>query len=177
MDFQQTSSRDAIRATLAAFDAADSMGRHHDVAATFLAGGVLETGGRVLRGRGAIQVDFERLRRRPRVAGSPNGPGALVRQLTSSTVEFVSPTEAHCYSRFVATSVTGVDHTGHYSDVVRLVGGSWLIAHRRVTVETAVTTSAVRGRVRRGRRTVAPFVTRPPVAGPSVVGRRTRSAS
>jgi len=174
MDFRQTDDRDAVRATLTACEVGTNMGRAADVAATFAEGGVLETGGKVLRGRAAILADLERLRRRPRVAGSPSGPGTVIRQLTSTQIEFVSPTEAHCYSRFVATSVTGVDHSGHYTDVVRLVGGSWLVAHRRVSVDTAVTRSALRGGVRRKR--VAPLVPRPPVAGPSVVDRRTRTA-
>lgn len=174
MDFGQIDDRAAVRATLLAFDAAANMGRVGDVAATFLLEGVLEHHGRVLRGRAAILADLERLRGRPRVAGSPSGPGTVIRQATSVQVELVSPTEAHCYSRFVATSVTGVDHSGHYTDVVRLAGGRWLIAHRRVSVDTAVTRSAQRGGVRRER--VAPPVSRPPVAGPSAVDRRTRSA-
>ena len=174
MDFGQTDDRDAVRATLTAFEVGTNLGRTADVAATFAEGGVLETGGKVLRGRAAILADLERLRGRPRVAGSPSGPGTVIRQLISTQVEFVSPTEAHCYSRFVATSVTGVDHSGHYTDVVRLVGGSWLIAHRRVAVDTAATRSALRGGVRR--QSAAPLVPRPPVAGPSVVGRRTRTA-
>ncbi len=174
MDFAQTDDRDAVRATLTAYDTGANMGRIGDVAATFLEGGVLESDGQVLRGRAVILADLERLRGRPRVAGSPNGPGTVIRQLTSTQIEFVSPTEAHCYSRFVATSLTGVDHSGHYTDVLRLVDGRWLIAHRRVTVDAAVTHSAQRGGTRRHR--AVPLVPRPPVAGPSVAGRRTRTA-
>lgn len=168
---------DAITATLAAYELSESESRFADLAATFLSGGVLECGGRLLRGRSAIQVDFERLRSRPRVAGSPNGPGTVVRHLTSSHIEFVGPTEAHCYSRFVVTSPTSADHSGQYLDVLRLVGTSWLIAHRKVTVDSAVATSAMRAAVRRQRRPAGPLVARPAVAGPSVVGRsRQRSA-
>lgn len=174
MGFEQLDDREAVRATLTAFDAAANMGRAGDVAATFLLGGVLEQDGKILRGRPAILADLERLRGRPRVAGSPRGPGTVIRQLTTVQVEFVGPTEAHCYSRFVATSLTGVDHSGHYTDVVRLVDDRWLIAHRRVTVDAAASASAVRSTARRARPDRSAL--RPAVAGPSVVGRRTRSA-
>lgn len=171
MTAESSDAHGAIRAVLSRYDRAENLGRHPELTATFEVGGVLDDGGRLLRGRPAIQAEFDRRRNRPRVAGSPAGAGSVLRQITSTQIEFVSSTEARCYSRFVATSQFGVDHHGHYADLVRFVDGAWLIAHRRVTVDATAATSAQRLRVRRNRGSGSPHVIRPAVAGPSVGGR------
>lgn len=163
--------RAAILSVLARHQDAENQCRAVEIAASFAVQGLFEADGKVIRGRRSIQAAFERLRTRPGVAGSPSWPAGVIRQSRAANVEFVSATEARSHSLFVATSATGVDHTGSYSDRFGYepATGQWLIVHRVVVVDTASATSAARSSVRARRRpALVGLAKRPSVAGPSV---------
>lgn len=165
------SARDEILSTLARHQDAENQCRPAGIAAAFAEQGVLEIDGKVLRGRRSILVAFERLRCRPPVAGTPSWPGGVIRQARQTHVEFISASEARCHTLFVATSATGVDHTGSYLDrfVYDASAGAWLIAHRTVAIDSASGTSAARTTLRAARRqAVLRAGKRPSIAGPPV---------
>lgn len=174
MIHDNASAREQIIATLSRLQDAENQCRPADVVVAYADHGLLELDGRLVRGRRGVLEAFERLRRRPAVAGTPSWPGGVIRQATSVHVEFVSPTEARSSTFFVATSALGSDHTGSYADrfVLDAAKGTWLIAHRAVSIDSAAATSGARG-VRHQRRGPVAVGSRPAVAGPAI-SRRTR---
>ncbi|HVW41978.1 MAG TPA: nuclear transport factor 2 family protein [Amycolatopsis sp.] len=130
---EEATAREGIRYTMAVYNTSGDRGRLDELAATFTEDGVLETAAQRMVGRAAI------VRALGANLGKTDGDGrprtSFVRHnLTTSRVEFVSPTEAQGWTYFLVFSDAGPDHMGTYIDRFRKEGDRWLIASRRVKI-------------------------------------------
>jgi hypothetical protein len=134
MDVQELLDREAIRCTLTKYTFATDRGRVEDLVACFTADGVLDFEGE-WRGCGQHEVRARIVAAAELTARRSPGRTLLRHHLSTQHVELVSRDEARAWSYFMAVTDAGPDHVGRYVDRLRHVAGSWLIAHRRVSVE------------------------------------------
>ncbi|MDE0062429.1 MAG: nuclear transport factor 2 family protein [Gammaproteobacteria bacterium] len=128
---EQALAREAIRHTMSIYNTEGDRGRLEGLASAFLEDGVLETGSGTFRGRAAIVEGLGTgIAKR---AGDPErGVGFVRHNLTTSRIEFVSDSEARCWTYFIVYTRFGPDHMGTYVDRFSKSGERWLIANRRV---------------------------------------------
>jgi hypothetical protein len=130
--------REKIRDTIARYNWFGDAGRIHDLAETFSVDGVLEIrNGATLRGRSDI-IDY--------LSNITVDPGIkpIVRHIVAnvmfSAVEH-DKADVSCY--FTVFTHIGLDHFGRYRDALVPVADTWLIKHRKVSVDWAAPTSAM----------------------------------
>jgi hypothetical protein len=135
MDAWELVAREAIRDLVARYAHAADRGRFTDLAELFTPEGVLDIDGRpALVGRAAIAGMLEGVR--GDLASSAGASPPFIRHHVSSlAIELGPRTEAQAWSYFLAVTHRGPDHWGRYRDRVVLDGGTWLFAHRRVSVD------------------------------------------
>jgi hypothetical protein len=140
--------REGIRHTQSVYNNEGDRGRLDGLLATFTADGVLELDRGVFSGRDAIRgalspaVDAKRSEHR-----APGAPRLFLRHhLTTSRIEFVSPSEADAWTYFFVMTPIGVDHAGLYVDRFVAHDGQWLIARRRVKIDWQAPDSTILGR-------------------------------
>jgi hypothetical protein len=61
-------------------------------------------------------------------------PTFVRHHMTSSHIDFDSPSTASGRTYFLVMTDIGVDHSGYYVDRLRKDGDEWLFAHRRVRI-------------------------------------------
>jgi hypothetical protein len=131
---------EAIRHTLAAYNAAGDRMKLDDLAATFTEDGVLEMPASTLRGRAGIAAGLGGPRRAPAPSEAAAAPAArrpsFVRHhLTTSLLDLTGPDTAEGRTYFIVFTDVGPDHAGFYADRLRKVEGAWLFAHRKVMID------------------------------------------
>ena len=136
MTLEEMMAREAIRYTMSVYNSAGDRGRMDEMMSAFAEDGVIELdGGVVAEGRDAIK---ERLmsgvtERRERAS---TGQRVFLRHnITTSRIEFVSPTEADAWTYFFVITEAGLVETGVYIDQFVEVGDRWLIKRRRARVD------------------------------------------
>lgn len=110
----------------------------------FTEDGVLETKGRVSRGRGEILAFLGEIGKR---FSAPAGFLPARHHVSSVFVEPVDADHANARSYFLLVSGNGPDHWGRYRDTLVRVDGVWRFTHRRVYVEASVPGSPVADQV------------------------------
>jgi hypothetical protein len=131
---------EAIRRTLAAYNIAGDRMRLEELAATFMAEGVLEIPTATLSGRAAIAAGLGGGARRTESADAPAPPGrrrpSFVRHhLTTCLLELTGPERAAGRTYFTVFTDIGPDHAGVYADRLCKVDGRWLFEHRKVMID------------------------------------------
>lgn len=143
MEMWELEAREAIRTTLAQYNHSGDRGRASALAEQFLPDGVLEIhDSRTFTGREAITEGLGATVSGRMETAAPDAPPPIVRHHVSSVlIESVAPDEAHVASYFAVYTRNGLDHWGRYRDTLRPLEGRWLIAHRFVRVDAAVSGS------------------------------------
>ena len=135
MDAEELQAREEIRQLLASYNVAGDRGRKEEFGSVFSEDAVLEMPGGRCEGREAI---LERLFA-PREAASGRADERMLtfvrHHLTTSKIDFTSPTEAKGRTYFVVLTDIGVDHSGVYVDEYRKRKGRWWIVHREVRID------------------------------------------
>jgi 3-phenylpropionate/cinnamic acid dioxygenase small subunit len=86
-------------------------------------------------GREALRVWITRWRTAASAA-QPAARATFVRHhLATADIEITGESSANARTYWVVYTDAGPDHCGHYIDVFRKVGESWLIAHRKVRLD------------------------------------------
>ncbi|BBY36906.1 hypothetical protein MMAN_10400 [Mycobacterium mantenii] len=142
MEMWELVARERIRDTLASYNWSGDAGRLDGLAATFCVDGILEI------------RDFEPLRGRSEIAAFLDGvtgkvaAEAAVKPIVRHNVANVlftevTPGQARVDSYFTVVTHIGLDHSGRYRDVLVPEGDSWLIKHRKVSIDWAAPDSAM----------------------------------
>ncbi len=127
----QALAREAIRHTMSIYNTEGDRGRLEGLASAFVEDGVLETPTGVFEGRVAI-VEALRGGIAQRARDPARRTGFVRHHLTTSRIEFVSASEARCWTYFIVYTAVGPDHMGTYIDHFTKSGVHWLIARRRI---------------------------------------------
>lgn len=146
MELAELVIRESVRQTLSDYTAATDGFDLSALAACFDADGVLEfTGGEEpLRGPVAIQAGLAK-------AMTPTGntqrrrPSYVRHHIASVRFASVAAERVETRSYFAVYTDVGLDHWGRYRDVLVPVGGRWLFAHRRVSVDGFAENSLMAG--------------------------------
>ena len=135
MDLEELAAREEIRQLQASYNVAGDRGRKDEFGAVFSEDAVLEMPGGRCEGRAAI---LERLFAPREAAGERADERMLTfvrHHLTTSKVEFTSPTEATGRTYFLVLTDIGLDHSGVYVDRYCKENGRWWIVHREVRID------------------------------------------
>jgi 3-phenylpropionate/cinnamic acid dioxygenase small subunit len=125
--------RSAIADLVARYNMSADAGRFDEAAAVFTADAVLELADGEHRGRGAIVAMFADTA--ARLVDPARTPGAVRHLSATLKVDVVDAGSARGRAYYVVFLGDGPDHWGRYIDDYRCEDGTWLIAHRRVTVD------------------------------------------
>ncbi|MGH7802839.1 MAG: nuclear transport factor 2 family protein [Candidatus Binatia bacterium] len=135
MDVEELLAREEIRHLLASYNVAGDRGRREEFGSVFSEDAVLEMPSGRCEGRAAI---LERLFA-PREAASGRADVRMLtfvrHHLTTSKIDFTSPTEAKGRTYFMVLTDIGVDHSGIYVDEYRKRDGRWWIVRREVRID------------------------------------------
>ncbi len=131
MDLEELTAREEIRQLQASYNVAGDRGRKEEFGAVFSEDAVLEMPGGRCEGRAAI---LERLFA-PREAGGERAFTFVRHHLTTSKIDFTSPTTATGRTYFVVFTDIGPDHSGVYIDRYRKEDGRWWIVQREVRID------------------------------------------
>jgi hypothetical protein len=124
----ETTAHEAIRQLFARAAQAGDARKADAYAACFTADGVLALDP-VIEGREAIRAWMGGATIIPQRSDRP--AGFVSHHLTTCAITLETPTHARARTYWLVTSPVGLDHNGYYDDVLRCVGGEWLLAHRR----------------------------------------------
>jgi hypothetical protein len=129
-----------IRNLLSAYNYFGDRSMTDKLAELFAPDGVLETSGSgSLVGRDAIA---NYLTERHKTRKTIDEGVAYTRHHLATTYVFdVQPQRASAHSYFQVLTKSGIDHWGSYDDQLALSDGTWVIAHRRVSVDGHSATS------------------------------------
>ena len=131
MDVEELSAREEIRQLQATYNVAGDRGRKEEFGSVFSEDAVLEIPNRRCEGRAAI---LEHLFA-PREAAAERAFTFVRHHLTTSKIDFTSPTTATGRTYFVVFTDIGADHSGVYVDRYRKENGRWWIVHREVRID------------------------------------------
>lgn len=138
MTLDEMLAREAIRATMARYNAAGDRLQVDEYAACFTEDGIMESehtdpADRFrFEGREAIRAWQARWRERT-LAGEGVHKATFARHhLTTCDIELLGADTARARTYWQAWTDIGPDHAGYYLDTFRKEGDRWLIAHRRV---------------------------------------------
>jgi hypothetical protein len=129
---------EAIRNTLAAYTWSGDNGDHDGYVASFAPDGVLDIkGGSTYVGRECISAAFLGAfgASAAQLARRRNAGGRFSHHVSSIRIEVTSPQEARCWAYFAVVGPRGLDHWGRYTDRMVSLGGQWLFACRRVSID------------------------------------------
>jgi hypothetical protein len=128
--------REAVRDLLARYTWAGDRGRSDEVAACFLADGVLDVGEHGGRWAGRDEIAAELRAVAERIAAEGGAPSPVHHHVSSVHIELVDATSADVRSYFCVFTDVGPDHWGSYRDRVEVdhVDGSWRFRTRTVRV-------------------------------------------
>jgi len=144
MILEELIAREEIRRTMAIYNTSGDRGRLAEMAETFTEDGILEVASVPYVGRETIKSKIASgIKNRSEISG-PHVT-FMRHNLTTSHIEFVSDSEAHCWTYFLAITDFGPDHAGVYVDKFKKCDDRWLIAHRRVKISWDSPTSNYRG--------------------------------
>jgi hypothetical protein len=115
-------------------------GRLSEIAGLFTDDGVFEIGGERSQGPMAIEAVLARLAER--FAATEVGR-SLRHHLTTVTVESDDGTGARSHACVLVIGRNGLDHWGHYRDILVNGPGGWRIAHRHAVTDGASAGSVV----------------------------------
>ena len=136
--------REAIRDTLAKYNASGDRSRTEDYAACFTKDGIIESadrkGGKGLyyEGRDAILAWQNAWKNTPKGEESAvvKRSAEFVRHnLTTCKIDLTGPDTADVRTYWMVITDVGPDHSGVYVDKFRKEDGEWLIAHRKVRTD------------------------------------------
>lgn len=126
--------REAVRQTLADYTAGTDRNRIEDVAACFAPDGSLEFGeGQPLVGRSAIVAGLTA--QVARFAAKPTPLTHVRHHVSSVCFSSVTRDRVEVSSYFLAVTNIGVDHWGHYRDILTPVDDRWLFASRKALAD------------------------------------------
>lgn len=128
MNVEELVAREEIRQLLATYNVAGDRGRREEFGSVFSEDAVLEMPGARCDGRAAI---LDRLFTSP----SERKLTFVRHNLTTSKIDFTSPTEANGRTYFFVITDVGLDHSGVYVDRYRKQDGRWWIVHREVRID------------------------------------------
>lgn len=128
--------REAVRHTMAAYNAAGDRGRLDELAATFATDGALQIGDAdPIVGPQAIVAELgATIRLDP-------APRFVHHHVSGLHFRTVAPESIEVSSYFQVLTDAGLDHWGRYRDRFVPVGDRWLIAHRRIVADAFAPTS------------------------------------
>lgn len=139
---------ESVRQTLARYACAIDSGKLDDVLSTFTEDAVfMPLGGdsrqacghaEIVRFLSELGVVASRL------SGKYKPVFSLSHHLTTSNITLNSDTDVKGFTRFLALSPSGLDHSGFYSDRLSLVNGRWLLSYRKITLDWISPDSLVR---------------------------------
>lgn len=133
MEYWELAAREAIRDTLAAYHHHGDRLQIAELAALFVADGILDVRGRPPAvGRAGI-VDFLGPDNLP--TPSPGERFHVRHHLASVWIETITTVEASVRSYFSVLTPIGLDHWGRYHDRLVPDGNRWRFAHRIVAVD------------------------------------------
>ena len=134
MDLQELMDREEIRCLQNAYNIGGDRGRIDELAGVFTPDGTLTSRGGTAVGPAAIQAQMTKSG--PRPTEGPDRKMDFVRHnLTTSRVDFDSPTDARGRTYFMVYSEIGPDHMGVYVDRYKKIDGAWKIAERKVRID------------------------------------------
>ncbi len=131
---QATDDLVAIHNTLSAYAVAGDRLRIEALADTFLEDGVLVTPTATYGGKAEIIRGLSGRGGNPAASQGPR-PTLVRHNLTTSHFEPVTKDSVQGRTYFIVLSDIGLDHSGHYQDRLRKVGGQWLFERRDVRVD------------------------------------------
>jgi hypothetical protein len=138
MTLEELLAREAIRDTMAKYNAAGDRLKVDDYAACFAEDGIMEAQHANpdlafrYEGREAIRAWQARWLERT-LAGEKVHEASFARHhLTTCNIDLTGPDTARARTYWIAWTDIGPDHAGLYLDSFRKVGDQWLIAHRLV---------------------------------------------
>ncbi|MCA2242266.1 MULTISPECIES: nuclear transport factor 2 family protein [Mycobacterium] len=136
MDVWELEVREAVRQTLADYTAATDRFDLHALASCFGDAGVLEFSGGTepLRGSAEIAAGLGAAVTRPSKSGQP-APTHVRHHVSSVRFGSVARDRVEVSSYFAVHTDIGLDHWGRYRDILVPIGGRWLFAHRRISVD------------------------------------------
>jgi SnoaL-like domain len=128
--------RKLVRQTLADYTAATDRFDLRALAACFSDDGVLEFTGRAepLTGHAEIEAGLGAAVTQPSSSGR-RAPTHVRHHVSSIRFGAVARDRVEVSSYFAVHTDIGLDHWGRYRDVLVLVSGRWLFAHRRIRVD------------------------------------------
>ncbi|MGO9930401.1 MAG: nuclear transport factor 2 family protein [Steroidobacteraceae bacterium] len=141
MTVDELLARESIRHTMANYTMAGDRLRADEFIAVFTEDAVLASEGVPesdafrYEGRQAIREWIDRWGSRTESAARPHQATFLRHHLSTSRIEFTGPETANARTYWVAYTDIGADHSGHYIDIFRKTGASWLIAQRKVRLD------------------------------------------
>jgi SnoaL-like domain len=133
--------REQIRHTIAAYTFAGDSGRYADIAAQFVADGVLDVHGQDrAEGRAAIAALLARNAAdgAPATGSRTDRPFFIRHFVTNVLIDPLTPHEAGVASYFAVFTPDGPDHWGRYRDVFVPDGDRWRLRHRTARVDSFV---------------------------------------
>jgi ketosteroid isomerase-like protein len=132
MDLWELQAREAIRDTVARYNANGDTGRFAHVIELFTDDAVMEVGSRVCTGRDEIITIFTSARDHRAGEAAPG----YVRHFTSThQIDLIDRGHANGRLYYQVLTDVGLDHWGRYVDRYRLDDGRWKFARRTVTVD------------------------------------------
>ena len=139
MELWELEAREQVRHTISSYTFGGDRGRLDELAAAFTPDGVLQIEqDDVSTGRDEI---IERL---SRVVTMDCHPTHMHHHISGTHFRSVTQTTIDASSYFLVITDIGPDHWGRYRDRFVPVADRWLIAHRQVTTDGYVETSAFR---------------------------------
>jgi hypothetical protein len=130
--------REQIRHTVAAYAIAGDSARFEEIAAQFVADGVLDVRG-TERAEGRPAIAAMLARNATDGAPSAGGAGFFIRHfVTNVLVQSITPSEARAVAYFAVFTPDGPDHWGRYRDLFVPDRDRWLLKHRTVRVDSCV---------------------------------------
>lgn len=138
MTFDQLLAREAIRATMARYNAAGDRLKIDEYVACFTEDGIIESKHRDpayafrYEGRAAIAAWQSRWRERTQSGDHVHRASFVRHHLSTCHIDLTGAETAGARTYWVAWTDIGPDHAGIYLDDFRKIGDDWLIAHRRV---------------------------------------------
>jgi len=141
MTVDELLARESIRTTMASYTMAGDRLRADDFIAVFTEDAVLASEGVPesdafrYEGRQAIREWIARWGSRTEGAARAHQATFLRHHLSTSLIEFTGAETAKARTYWVAYTDIGADHSGHYIDLFRKTGESWLIAQRKVRLD------------------------------------------
>jgi 3-phenylpropionate/cinnamic acid dioxygenase small subunit len=137
MEPWELDAREQIRDLVARYNANGDSGRFEQMLDLFTDQAVMHIPSGTHRGRAEIEAMFTTAA--AKTGGSEGAKAAYIRHFTATLqIDLTGGDEATSRCYYQVLTDRGLDHWGRYVDRYRCVGGRWLFAERKVTVDGSV---------------------------------------